>query len=305
MSVKVTESLELKVATEIKDENLLVPVSYRERLRECFRKKDELYYELCVLCYEIKVNEIWKKEGYESIGEYIKDFEEEYEFKVSTFYAFAKMGEFIKKYEFTLEEVRDFGFSKFREFVYFCEVNDLSEEVIRKLFQGGMNLSLREFRKKLSEISEILGEKKRRVEKEIDEETVETLRQLDESESESELKDVLEEETTERDVQIKDYVRSLVGEEDRRKEVVARKEGLLKTFESYVSSIQEKEQTQSIILTYTQEVYEDVIKPAFELVKRKTGIENVNEIVLYIIYSFIQEHLEEIRLIKELEENLG
>lgn len=300
MDVKVTENLELKVATEVKEENLLVPVSYRERLRECFRKKDELYYELCILCYEIKTYEIWKKEGYESIGEYIKDFEEEYEFKVSTFYAFAKMGKFIKKYEFTLEEVRDFGFSKFREFVYFCEANDLSEEGVRKLFQGSVNLSLREFRKRLSKVSEILGGGKRQVEKEIDRETVETLSQFDESESE--LKDIFEEGPV--DVQIKDYVRSLIGEEDREKEVGAKKEELLKTFESYVSSIQKKEQTQNIVLTYTQEVYEDVIKPAFELVKRKTGIENINEIVLYIIYSFIQEHLEEIRLIKELEENL-
>lgn len=300
MGVKVTENLELKVATEVKEENLLVPISYRERLRECFRKKDELYYELCILCYEIKAYEIWKKEGYESIGEYIKEFEEEYEFKVSTFYAFAKMGEFIKKYEFTLEEIKDFGFSKFREFVYFCEANDLSEEGVRKLFQGSMNLSLREFRKRLSKVSEILGGERRQVEKEMDRETVETLSQFDESESE--LRDIFEEEPV--DIQIKDYVRSLMKEEDREKETGTKKEELLKTFESYVSSIQKKEQTQNIILTYTQEVYEDVIKPAFELVKRKTGIENVNEIVLYIIYSFIQEHLEEIRLIKELEENL-
>lgn len=300
MGVKVTENLELKVATEVKEENLLVPISYRERLRECFRKKDELYYELCILCYEIKTYEIWKKEGYESIGEYIKEFEEEYEFKVSTFYAFAKMGEFIKKYEFTLEEIKDFGFSKFREFVYFCEANDLSEEGVRKLFQGSMNLSLREFRKRLSKVSEILGGERRQVEKEMDRETVETLSQFDESESE--LRDIFEEEPV--DIQIKDYVRSLMKEEDREKETGTKKEELLKTFESYVSSIQKKEQTQNIILTYTQEVYEDVIKPAFELVKRKTGIENVNEIVLYIIYSFIQEHLEEIRLIKELEENL-
>lgn len=300
MGVKVTENLELKVATEVKEENLLVPISYRERLRECFRKKDELYYELCILCYEIKTYEIWKKEGYESIGEYIKEFEEEYEFKVSTFYAFAKMGEFIKKYEFTLEEIKDFGFSKFREFVYFCEANDLSEEGVRKLFQGSMNLSLREFRKRLSKVSEILGGERRQVEKEMDRETVETLSQFDESESE--LRDIFEEEPV--DIQIKDYVRSLMKEEDREKETGTKKEELLKTFESYVSSIQKKEQTQNIILTYTQEVYEDVIKPAFELVKRKTGIENVNEIVLYIIYSFIQEHLEEIKLIKELEENL-
>lgn len=300
MGVKVTENLELKVATEVKEENLLVPISYRERLRECFRKKDELYYELCILCYEIKTYEIWKKEGYESIGEYIKEFEEEYEFKVSTFYAFAKMGEFIKKYEFTLEEIKDFGFSKFREFVYFCEANDLSEEGVRKLFQGSMNLSLREFRKKLSKVSEILGGERRQVEKEMDRETVETLSQFDESESE--LRDIFEEEPV--DIQIKDYVRSLMKEEDREKETGTKKEELLKTFESYVSSIQKKEQTQNIILTYTQEVYEDVIKPAFELVTRKTGIENVNEIVLYIIYSFIQEHLEEIKLIKELEENL-
>ncbi len=305
MEIKVAEKLELKVATEVKDEMLPV-LNYRERLRQYFEKKDEMYFELCKLCYEIRRYKIWEKEGYESISDYIKEFEEKYDFHTSTFYAFAKMGEFIEKYGFTVEEVKAFGFSKFREYVYFCEANELSEEIMRKLFIGGMQFSLREFREKLSEVSESLGKtrgRNKKEEMEISKETVEALKQYDEHE---EIREVLEEEL-EKDIHLRDYVRSLLGQEEKEEIKVNKEnkeeENVLKTFETYISSVQ-KQATQNIILTYTQEVYDDILKPAFELVKKKTGIENINEIILYIIYSFIREHLDEIKILKELEKNL-
>lgn len=307
------EQTKTKVAVKEAEQVLNLPVlNYREQLKKCFERKDELFYDLCKLCYEIKKYKIWEKEGYASISEYIKEFEEKYEFSTSTFYAFAKMGEFIDRYGFTVEEIKSFGFSKFREYVYFCEANELSEESMRKLFTVGMQLSLREFREKLNEVSESLGKELNKTKKvkedkdsEIDKKAVEVLKQYDSYEEGDyeEVQDILEEEL-DKDTHLKDYVRSILKQEEDEKVTINRekeKEGILKTFESYISSTQKTSQT--IILTYSQEVYDDILKPAFELVKRKTGIENINEIVLYIIYSFLQEHLDEIKLLKELEKN--
>lgn len=229
-----------------------------ETLKELLRGQERSKSQIAIICYEIMEEEEWRKEGYESLKEYINAVGNEFDFPYPTFIGYAEVGKFIKQKGLTDEEVEEYGFTKIRESIILSKFN---KEDIRAILEKAKDMSIREYRDQILNKYREFKEKEQKV---------------------VNLDDVEVEPPPQPPSQMLPETEYIEKEE-------------------HVSK-----RDMSIILTYPEDIYNDIVQPAIDIAEEISGYTDRTKVFLFILIDYISHHhtdIEAIKIIKRQIEN--
>lgn len=116
-----------------------------QRLKECFKKESQYWYDTAVLSYQVIESEEWKRKGYASVKEYVLNEFADLGVSYQVFMYRVKMGEAIFKYDLRREDLEKFGWTKFKDMASYLMMGDIETEEIMEVIEKANELSTREF----------------------------------------------------------------------------------------------------------------------------------------------------------------